>query len=443
MFRVRELIVNPQIKADLIKKIPVAVRKAKVALSNFKAYYPSPLINQLPNTYSDFGVLTEMLLRQNRISGEDVKMMTFMLFNVKLEDNIFRNMSIQRYVSNLNNTIEILQTLSEEFRYDEVLAINEIEGHPDIISEDAIFEVKTSVKVATDWDEYLLQIFAYAALSKSANLKHKTIYLVLPLQECVWYYDISKWDHTKYLKLLQLVTKQDLSFANELIFEHKIGPSVNKEKGLSLSETQIDESYAFLLQFPHVKPYCHLPYTISLANDKNSIGDTTVEDLASYMRGISRIGIRGGVIHVGKKNNFSAEVSVRHMRENVLAVLEHCTEKSPLLLETPAGQKNELLTNFDEFMAFMDSIPDNRFGMCLDTCHIFASGQSPAEYMGKLMSRENWISRLRLIHVNDSKGERGCCTDRHAMIGTGYIPKDEFLTVASIANLYSIPMVIE
>lgn len=217
----------------------------------------------------------------------------------------------------------------------------------------------------------------------------------------------------------------------------------NINTSLNISELDMDEAYAFLLSNPHIRAYCHLPYTITLANKIDENDGYTQRSLYQYLTAVSRISLKGAVVHVGKSNNYSVQDSIEHMRENILAYLQYTNATSPLLLETPAGQGNELLTKFKDFMQFMDSIDDPRFGICMDTCHVFATGQSPGEYITKMMSEHRWISRLKLIHFNDSNCDFGSCVDSHARVGCGKISKEDFLQVAYIANIYGIPMVIE
>jgi deoxyribonuclease-4 len=89
------------------------------------------------------------------------------------------------------------------------------------------------------------------------------------------------------------------------------------------------------------------------------------------------------------------------------------------LLETPAGAGTELLTKIEDFINFVKKINHPNFGICMDTCHVFASGYDPYNYLCKLI--ENDLIPI-LIHFNDSKMELASRKDRHEFIGKGKIP---------------------
>lgn len=479
MFRVREIIKNGDIRAKLLRLIPKDEKSCKSELKDIKSYYPLNFIKLLPGSYSDFGLITEYMLQFpiNEITSDTLRDVTFEISDINIPDKTLNLMSVKRYLENIRTTRKVLEDLldeDEELLYDQEMSHGIVEGHPDIMTHKGIFEIKTSCKVTVDWNDYLLQIFSYGALSLINGNAQTLIHLVLPLQEVIWTFDLSKWskyrDFIEILNSYSLPNPEDVMFGQLLCYENNVGDTISKEKGpliktlrklagcgrpfqfflngnikttIYIPDEDLDEAYAFLLSNPDIKVYCHLPYTITLSNNLEEKDGFTQRSLMQHLIYVTRIGMKGAVVHVGKSNVYSVEESIENMRQNILHCLEYASEESPLLLETPAGQGDELLTNFDDFMEFMDSIPDPRLGMCMDTCHVFACGESPGEYLARMMSNESWISRLKLIHFNDSKCEFGSHKDRHLPIGCGLIPKDDFLQVVSIASIYQIPMVIE
>ena len=117
----------------------------------------------------------------------------------------------------------------------------------------------------------------------------------------------------------------------------------------------------------------------------------------------------------------------------------------PLLIETPSSQGTELLTTIDEFQEFYQRFnqeDQQRIRICIDTCHVFASGYDPLEYLSKwinTMGRET----VGLIHFNDSKDVKGSKKDRHAPIGNGKIGKNILYQVMKYAVDQKIDMVVE
>lgn len=477
MNRIRSIISDTDIRTKLLRLIPRDERSAKNEIKDIKSTYPSTMIKLFPNTHSDFGIITEYLLQypENTIDNNLLCLITEQVTGVVITEKTLNLMSTQRYIRNVKTTRTILDDLAgdEELFYDRELNYENIQGHPDIISSNRIFEVKTSGKAFTDWNDFLLQIFAYGALSLANGGSQNKLHLVLPLQECVWNFNLSEWKTSKeFMEVLMSYSPpnpDDIMFGKQLCCDNNVGFTISKNGSIvntlrslsgsrqpfqfflngnlattiTMSENDMDEAYAFLLSEPQLRVFVHLPYTITLGNTLDEEDGFTQRSLSQYLTCTSRMGIRGAVVHVANSNKYSIKETVENMRQNILHALEYATKESPLLLETPAGQKNETLTTFDEFMEFVDSIPDERFGICVDTCHVFAAGENLSEYFAKLMSEERWISRLKLIHFNDSKGAFGSCVDRHQRIGLGCIPKDDFLQVVSIASIYQIPMVLE
>lgn len=168
----------------------------------------------------------------------------------------------------------------------------------------------------------------------------------------------------------------------------------------------------------NVPVYIHAPYNFNICIPKIRL-DGILDDL----RDSKPIKARGVVIHVGK--NTSAEipihVAIGRMRDNVMKLLVYATPECPLLVETPAGQGSEVLTDADHLISFYNSFDDKdkaRMGICVDTCHVFAVGYSPLEYIKYVNSALPGV--IRLIHYNDSLNPRGSCVDRHFPVGGGF-----------------------
>lgn len=87
-------------------------------------------------------------------------------------------------------------------------------------------------------------------------------------------------------------------------------------------------------------------------------------------------------------------------------------------------------------------------GVCLDTCHLFAAGYELRTQGGLDRTIEDFessvgLERLRLVHLNDSKGDLGSRLDRHEHIGLGAIGLDGFKAILSHANLGTLPFILE
>ena len=100
-----------------------------------------------------------------------------------------------------------------------------------------------------------------------------------------------------------------------------------------------------------------------------------------------------------------------------------------------------MLTERDEFIAFVRSFASPRLRICVDTCHVFAAGHPPLEYIQAVWAAD--ASLLKLVHFNDSSATCGSCVDRHAFIGTGEIGITAMTAIANYCRERLIPMLVE
>jgi len=186
------------------------------------------------------------------------------------------------------------------------------------------------------------------------------------------------------------------------------------------------------------KLFVHSPYIINLCTAGQS--GWNVELLKKNLQYAAAIGCQGVVVHVGKSTKQALGDAMATMKANVLAALEDATEDCPLLLETPAGQGTEVLTEEKAFVDFVREIGDPRLRICIDTCHVFACGHKPLEYIQHTCEHEDLV---KLIHYNDSATPCGSCVDRHAFMGQGHIGMDGMRAIAEYCGDKGLPMVIE
>lgn len=156
--------------------------------------------------------------------------------------------------------------------------------------------------------------------------------------------------------------------------------------------------------------------------------------------------MKGVVVHVGKSVNLPIKMALEQMKSNLIDFVRYSPkDKSFLLLETPAGQKTEVLTTpelFGEFYNKIDLPHRDKIKLCLDTCHVFAAGYLPHIYLEKMIKivGEN---KIGLVHFNDSLYPKGCHIDRHAPVGTGYIPINSLEKVRKWCHQNGVAMVRE
>ncbi len=118
-------------------------------------------------------------------------------------------------------------------------------------------------------------------------------------------------------------------------------------------------------------------------------------------------------------------------------------------LETTVGSGTNLGYDFGHLAAIRDMVQDpERVAFCFDTCHVTAAGydMSSAQAAAAVLNTFEELcgmSQMRVIHLNDSIGECGSRTDRHAHIGEGTCGRSCFSALLKHPALEGVPMILE
>jgi deoxyribonuclease-4 len=168
----------------------------------------------------------------------------------------------------------------------------------------------------------------------------------------------------------------------------------------------------------------HAVYLINPATKDRDMRRKSAESLIHALRMGDEIKADGVVLHPGSTVGEPHEEALPRVGEMLKHVLEE-SERVPLLLENTAGAGNTLGRSFEELRELVDLAGgDKRIGVCLDSCHMFASGfdiRTPdklsevVDRFGKVVG----MRRLKSLHVNDSQTALGSNRDRHAIPGEG------------------------
>ena len=105
-------------------------------------------------------------------------------------------------------------------------------------------------------------------------------------------------------------------------------------------------------------------------------------------------------------------------------------------------------SDFEQLNEIFSKLKSKKFGICLDTCHAFAAGydlrgKKEAEKTLKKFNEIIGFEHLKILHLNDSKGEMGCNLDRHEHIGLGKIGEIGLGTVINTISKKKIPIILE
>ncbi len=194
----------------------------------------------------------------------------------------------------------------------------------------------------------------------------------------------------------------------------------------------------------------HSSYLINLASpDKNQLQKSRESFILELDRA-ERLKLDGYIFHPGAHKGTGEDAGMRCVADQLNFVLQERPDyQTKILLETTAGQGSSLGHRFEQ-LAEIISMTENpsRFGVCLDTCHVFAAGydfrtEEGYENMMAQFDRIIGLDKLLAIHVNDSKTDVGSKIDRHELIGKGKIGLDGFRYVMNDERLKNVPKIIE
>jgi len=154
------------------------------------------------------------------------------------------------------------------------------------------------------------------------------------------------------------------------------------------------------------------------------------------------------VMHPGSHLGDGEEVGLKRVVESFSAILEEAPESVTTLLETTAGQGSTLGWRFEHLAEIMDRLPRGRFGVCFDTCHVFAAGYDLSNREGyeRVMAefdRLIGVEQIRAFHLNDCKKPCGSRVDRHEHVGRGSIGEAGFAALMKDQRFAAVPKILE
>jgi deoxyribonuclease-4 len=150
--------------------------------------------------------------------------------------------------------------------------------------------------------------------------------------------------------------------------------------------------------------------------------------------------------HPGSHTGQGSETGIRQIADALNQVMKP-EMRTTVLLETMAGKGSEIGGTFEELSQIMDrvDVPD-RIGVCFDTCHVWDAGYDLVNDIdGVLYHFDDVIglSRLKAVHFNDSKNERGSRKDRHEKLGQGFLGMEAMKRIALHPRLQGLPFILE
>jgi deoxyribonuclease-4 len=194
----------------------------------------------------------------------------------------------------------------------------------------------------------------------------------------------------------------------------------------------------------------HAIYLVNLATEDAEMREKSLASLIGSLRAGDRLGAVGVVVHPGSAliDGGSAEGAIARAAEAIKEALAE-SERCPLHLEDVAGTGGTIGRSFEELAAMIEGAGgEKRLGVCLDSCHLFASGYDVSSTDGLSSVLDDFerivgLDRLGSLHVNDSMTPLGSNRDRHINLGEGEIGAEGIAAFLSEPRFDGLPVIFE
>ena len=226
--------------------------------------------------------------------------------------------------------------------------------------------------------------------------------------------------------------------------------NANRWRGRELPSDEIREFRAKVKAAGIGPVVSHASYLINLASANVALRRQSIEAMGDEIDRAEALGLLGVVLHPGAYTAGSAAEGLTLIAEALLEVLRARRRgRTMILLEHTAGQGTALGATFEQLASIVATMSGHpRVGVCLDTCHLLASGYdlcSPEGYASTFtqFGRLVGFDRLKAFHVNDSKKPLGSRVDRHEHIGQGHLGLEPFRRIVNDRRFRDLPMLLE
>jgi len=193
----------------------------------------------------------------------------------------------------------------------------------------------------------------------------------------------------------------------------------------------------------------HMPYLPNLSSPVETIYKKSLDAFINELERAEMLNLQELVVHLGSHMGKGLSYGQKRLAEAVKRGLKEVNPSCHILLENMSGQKNAVGASIEDISNIISLIgEDDRIGVCIDTCHLYAAGYDIATQAGlnqviDQLDKRIGLERVRVIHLNDSKGALGSGLDRHENIGNGYIGKAGFRNILATDEIIGKPMILE
>ncbi|QTK07115.1 deoxyribonuclease IV [Staphylococcus haemolyticus] len=246
-------------------------------------------------------------------------------------------------------------------------------------------------------------------------------------------------------KMLEGSAEEAHKFGESTFMIYTGAPQNTRRK--SIEDLNIEKGHEAMDKYGLSNLIVHAPYIINIANTtKPEVFQLGVDFLQNEIERTQALGAKDIVLHPGSHVGAGADKGIQQIIKGLNEVLTHDNDVR-IALETMAGKGSEVGRSFEEIAQIIDGVTHNdRLSICFDTCHTHDAGYNIKEDFDGVLNEFDKIiglDRIKVVHVNDSKNEKGAHKDRHENIGFGHIGFDALNYVVHHDVFKDIPKILE
>lgn len=214
----------------------------------------------------------------------------------------------------------------------------------------------------------------------------------------------------------------------------------------AIDAADVDRFLKLSAQHDFGRIVAHAPYTLNPCSKEAKTREFAHMVMTDDLQRMEYVPGNYYNFHPGSHVGQGTETGIR-MIADMLNDIMKSEQTTTVLLETMAGKGSEIGGRFEELRAIIDRVNlKDKIGVCLDTCHVHDAGYDIVNNLDGVLSefdRVIGLSRLKALHINDSKNPMGAHKDRHACIGEGFLGKEAFIKVITHPLLQGLPCILE
>lgn len=246
-------------------------------------------------------------------------------------------------------------------------------------------------------------------------------------------------------KMLLAASEEAVSYGANTFMIYTGAPQNTRRK--KIEDLNIEAGLAHMKENGIDDIVVHAPYIINIGNTSNpATFELGVNFLRSEMERTEALGAKQIVLHPGAHVGAGAEAGIKKIIEGLNEVLTK-DHKVQIALETMAGKGSECGRSFEEIAQIIDGVTHNeKLSVCFDTCHTHDAGYDIVDDFDGVLEQFDkiiGIDRIKVLHINDSKNEKGAGKDRHENIGFGKIGFKALNYIVHHPSLEDIPKILE